>query len=337
MNQPSNHPFDRLTPDTILDALEAQGFHLDGRVTALNSYENRVYQVGIEADDDEVAAPLIAKFYRPNRWTVAQIQEEHDFCFEIESHDIPVVSPLKNTTGDSLYEYEEFKFALFPRKGGYAPELDYQDNLAIMGRTLARLHNIGAQQPFKHRPTLNAQTFGQKSIDFVAEHFIPFEHKSAYLAVTESIMKPITEKLQGAKNIRIHGDLHIGNILMRDNIPNLVDFDDSRSAPAIQDIWMLLSGDQQEQQVQLQKIIQAYNEFRNFPHAELGMIESLRTLRMIHHTAWLAKRWEDPAFAPAFPWFDTHQFWAQHVADLQQQLTALNENHQHIFTLRSNN
>ncbi len=209
MNQPSQHPFDHLTPDTILDALEAQGFKVDGCVTALNSYENRVYQIGIEEGQ-----PLIVKFYRPDRWSQAQIQEEHDFCFEIEDHDIPVVTPLKNSSGDSIYQFEGFDFTVFPRKGGYAPELDYQDNLAIMGRTLARLHNVGAQQPFKHRPPLNAQTFGQDSIDFVAQHFIPFEHKSAYLAVTENIMAIVTEKLQAAKNIRVHGDLHIGNILL---------------------------------------------------------------------------------------------------------------------------
>jgi len=325
MNQSSNHPFDRLTPDTILDALETQGFHVDGRVTALNSYENRVYQIGIEAVDNELAAPLIAKFYRPERWTLAQIQEEHDFCFEIEAHDIPVVSPLKNASGLSIYSYEGFDFAVFPRKGGYAPELDYQNNLAIMGRTLARLHNVGAQQPFKHRPSLNAQTFGHDCIDFVAEHFIPFEHKSAYLSVCNNIMGIVSAKLENAKNIRVHGDLHIGNILLRDDIPNLVDFDDSRSAPAIQDIWMLLSGEPNEQEIQLQKIIAAYSEFRDFPFQELPMIESLRTLRMVHHTAWLARRWQDPAFPPAFPWFDTHQFWAQHVADLNQQLMTLNQ------------
>lgn len=322
MNQNDNHPFNKLSPDTILDAMESQAFNIDGRVTALNSYENRVYQIGIDE-----AEPLIVKFYRPERWSGAQIQEEHDFCFEIEAHDIPVVTPLKNDMGESIYHFKGFDFAVFPRKGGYAPELDYQDNLAIMGRTLARLHNIGAQKTFQHRPTLNAQTFGQDSIDFVAEQFIPFEHKSAYLAVTENIMALVTDKLQPATNIRVHGDLHIGNILLRDDIPYLVDFDDSRLAPAIQDIWMLLSGEDHEQQIQLQKIMAAYSEFRNFPHSELPMIESFRTLRMIHHTAWLARRWEDPAFPPAFPWFDTHQFWAQHVGDLNQQLQVLNQNH----------
>ncbi len=324
MSQPNPHPYELLTPDTVLDAIELQAHQVNGSVTALNSYENRVYQVGIEDAD-----PLIVKFYRPERWSPAQIQDEHDFCFEVEAHDVPVVTPLKNSQNESLFTYKGFQFALFPRKGGYAPELDHQDNLAIMGRTLARLHNIGAQHPFKHRPELNAQTFGHDAIQFVAEHFIPFEHKNAYMTVCKSIMSCVSEKLKAAKNIRVHGDLHIGNILLRDDIPNLVDFDDSRSAPAIQDIWMLLSGDGHEQELQLQKIIAAYSEFRDFPHSELGMIESLRTLRMIHHTAWLARRWQDPAFPPAFPWFDTHQFWGQHVADLNQQLMALTVNQNH--------
>jgi len=323
MNSATSHPFDLLTPDTILDAIESQNFVTNGRVMVLNSYENRVYQVGIEQTDSTSANPLIVKFYRPDRWNQAQIQEEHDFCYELEAQDIPVVTPLKNTKGDSIHQFKGYKFAVFPRKGGYAPELDYQNNLAIMGRTLARLHNVGAQHPFQHRPTLNAQTFGHDSIDFVATHFIPFEHKRAYLDVTENIMVLVTEKLQDATNIRVHGDMHIGNILLRHDIPNLVDFDDARSAPAIQDIWMLLSGDDNEQQIQLQKIIHAYSEFRDFPFTELKMIESLRTLRLIHHTAWLAQRWQDPAFPPAFPWFNSHQFWPLHVVDLQQQLSAL--------------
>ncbi len=318
MNSEITHPFDRLTPDLILDAMEEQGFAIDGRVSALNSFENRVYQIGL-AD----TTPIIAKFYRPNRWTAKQIQEEHDFSFTAENHDIPVVTPLRNEQGHSIYHFADFMFSLFPRKGGHAPELDHQDNLAIMGRTLARLHNVGAQQPFSHRPILNSTTFGRECMNYVAEHFIPIEHQSSYRNLAQQILPIIEEKLTGAHNIRVHGDLHIGNILLRDEIPNLVDFDDARSAPAIQDIWMLLSGEPHEQETQLQKIIGAYNEFRDFPFSELLMIESLRTLRMIHHTAWLARRWDDPAFPPAFPWFDSHSFWTQHLTDLQHQLTAL--------------
>ncbi|MGJ8662741.1 MAG: serine/threonine protein kinase [Marinicella sp.] len=318
MNSTPKHPFDLLSPDLILDAMESQGFVIDGRVSALNSFENRVYQIGLE--DSE---PVIAKFYRPNRWTQDQIQEEHDFSFEAHEHDLPIVTPLKNPKGESLYTFEGFVFSLFPRKGGHAPELDHQDNLAIMGRTLARLHNVGSQKKFVHRTQLDANTFGHSCVTYVAEQFIPMEHKTTYLNLASQIMPLIEEKLIDAQPIRVHGDLHIGNILMRDEIPNLVDFDDSRAAPAIQDIWMLLSGEPPEQQTQLQKIIQAYDEFRAFPFNELTMIESLRTLRMIHHTAWLARRWDDPAFPPAFPWFNSHNFWGQHIIDLQHQLEAL--------------
>ncbi len=320
MNDSTTHPFDSLTPDTILDAMESLQYPIDGRVTALNSFENRVYQIGLED-----GPPVITKFYRPNRWQHQQIQEEHDFSYAAKAHDIPVVTPLTNEAGDSLFTHEQFTFAVFPRKGGYAPELDHQNNLAIMGRTLARLHNLGAQAHFQHRPHLNAQTFGHRSIEYVAESFIPLEHKRAYVNLTQQFMPLIEAQLAPAQPIRVHGDLHVGNILMREDIPHLVDFDDARMAPAIQDIWMLLSGTVHEQQVQLEKIIQAYSEFRDFPYAELSMIEALRTLRMIHHTAWLARRWDDPAFPPAFPWFDSHNFWTQHLADLQQQLLALQQ------------
>lgn len=320
MEHASTHPFDQLTPDTLLDAMESLSVHIDGSVSALNSYENRVYQIGIEGD-----SPLIAKFYRPERWDIKQIQEEHDFCFALEAHDIPVVAPIKQGHDLSVFEHEGFLFALFKRKGGYAPELDHQDNLAIMARTLARLHRVGETHVFQHRPTLDTQNFGQDSINYVAEQFIPFEHKTSYLNTSNEIIKIISSQMAGAKNISVHGDLHVGNILMRDEIPNLVDFDDSRLAPAIQDIWMLLSGEPEEQEAQLQKIIPAYNEFREFPQTELKMIPALQTLRMIHHTAWLARRWDDPAFPPAFPWFDTHQFWQQHVSDLNNQLILLNK------------
>jgi Ser/Thr protein kinase RdoA (MazF antagonist) len=318
MIQSKPHPFENLSPDLILNAIEAQGYVVDGRVNALNSFENRVYQIGIDGD-----VPLIAKFYRPDRWSTEQIQEEHDFSFSASEHDLPVVVPIQNANQQSLFEFAEFTFALFPKTGGHAPELDYQDNLAIMGRTLARLHRVGAQKKYQYRPTLSAQTFGHECIQYVAEHFIPFEQKSTYLNVCQNIMPIIEEKLAETQPIRVHGDLHIGNILMRDEVPNLVDFDDSRMAPAIQDIWMLLSGEAHEQEIQLQKIIAAYSEFRDFPFQELPMIESLRTLRMIHHTAWLARRWDDPAFPPAFPWFNTHNFWSQHLIDLQNQLDAL--------------
>ncbi len=315
------HPFELLTPDLIMDAIEEHGFECDGRVFALNSYENRVYQIGIEGQQKSV----IAKFYRPNRWSLEQIEEEHDFCFELAEHEIPVITPIRNTKGNSLFKHKEFSFCLFPQVGGHTPELDYQDNLQIMGRMLARLHLIGEKKLFNHRPTLDVTSFGQESIDFISNEFIPFEHKSGYNNVCKQLMNLMQPKLENAKNIRVHGDLHIGNILMRDDIPFLVDFDDSRLAPAIQDIFMLLSGEENEQKIQLEKVKTAYQEFRDFPHNEIKMIESLRTLRMLHHCAWLARRFDDPAFAIAFPWFDENSYWLQHINDLKNQVDAMQQ------------
>ncbi len=305
-----------------MDAIEEQGHLCNGSVFAMNSYENRVYQIGIE----EQQHPIIAKFYRPNRWNKAQIQEEHDFSFELLAHDIPVVVPLKDKNKNSLFEHEGFTFSLFPRKGGHAPELDHKENLQIMGRMLARLHLIGEKHLFIHRPKLDIISFGKNSIDYVSNDFIPFEHKSNYDTVCHQLIQLMQPKLINCHNIRVHGDLHIGNILMRDDIPNLVDFDDSRLAPAIQDIWMLLSGENEEQKAQLQKVITAYSEFRAFPYNELKMIESLRTLRILHHCAWLARRFDDPAFESAFPWFDQNSYWLQHINDLNNQLDALQKN-----------
>ncbi|MEZ5497381.1 MAG: serine/threonine protein kinase [Gammaproteobacteria bacterium] len=316
------HPFEKLVPELIMDAVEEHGFECDGCVFALNSYENRVYQIGVEDSQESI----IAKFYRPNRWSLEQIQEEHDFCFELAEHEIPAIMPIKNTNGESLHCYEGFYFALFAKIGGYTPELDHKDNLQIMARMLARLHNIGEKKLFKHRPKLDIQTFGRYSVEFISNEFIPFEHKSSYDSVTKQLLEVMESRLQNAHNIRVHGDLHIGNILMRDDIPFLVDFDDTRLAPAIQDIWMLLSGESHEQQNQLHKIISAYSEFRDFPHHEIKMIESLRTLRMLHHCAWLARRWDDPAFETAFPWFDENSYWLQHIQDLRNQLDALQQN-----------
>ena len=321
MNINNPHPFEKLTPELIMDAIEEQGFECDGRVFALNSYENRVYQIGIEGQQKSV----IAKFYRPNRWSLEQIQEDHDFCFELAEHEIPVITPLKNQQDNSLFHHQNFSFSLFPQVGGRTPELDYQDNLQIMGRMLARLHLIGEKKLFSHRPTLEVNTFGKESIDYISNEFIPFEYKSQYDAVCQQLMDLMQPKLEDAKNIRVHGDLHIGNILMRDDIPFLVDFDDSRLAPAIQDIFMLLSGEKDEQMAQLAKVKAAYQEFRDFPHAEINMIESLRTLRMLHHCAWLARRFDDPAFAVAFPWFDENSYWLQHINDLRNQVDAMNQ------------
>ncbi|HSC76128.1 MAG TPA: serine/threonine protein kinase [Pseudomonadales bacterium] len=329
-NQNNGHPFSALTPECILDAVERQladqGLFCDGRILALNSYENRVYQIGIED-----GTPLIAKFYRPDRWSTAQILEEHTFCLELEEDEFPVVTPVRHD-GNSLFTEtiagQAFRFSLFPRKGGRAPEFDNLDHLLIMGRWLARLHNIGAVRPFTERPTLDLTSYGTDSVAFITEHFIPSSLKMAYTTLTHDLLQLLQEKQQQQKEIkfiRTHCDCHAGNVLWRDDLPHFVDFDDARMAPAIQDLWMLLSGDRNEQTTQLAEILEGYQEFREFDLRELHWIEMLRTLRMMHYSAWLARRWDDPAFPLHFPWFNTERYWGQHILELREQLSTLQE------------
>jgi Ser/Thr protein kinase RdoA (MazF antagonist) len=319
----SAHPFERLTPSFLMDAVETKGFWCDGRTFPLNSYENRVYQVGIEDNQ-----PLIAKFYRPNRWSREQILEEHEFCFELAEQELPIVTPLRNEEGNTLFEYEGFMFSLFPRRGGHAPELDNMDNLFILGRLLGRMHRIGAVKPFQHRPSITTQNFGHDSAELISERFIPRALKPAYDSITKDLLDKITEitaDCGSLENIRVHGDCHSGNMLWRDDAPHFVDFDDARMAPAMQDIWMLLSGDRFEQTAQLSEIVEGYNEFNDFKSSELRMIEVLRSLRIMHYSAWLAKRWDDPAFPHSFSWFNTERYWGEHVLELREQLAILDE------------
>jgi len=317
------HPFDRLTPSFIMDAIESQGFRCDCRIFALNSYENRVYQVGIEE-----AEPLIGKFYRPQRWSDKQIIEEHQFTLELAELELPVVAPWLNDAGESLFAYQDFRFSLYPRKGGHAPELDNLEHLKVLGRLLGRIHLAGARLPFSERPKLDSQSFGHQNADLISEKFIPPEYQESYQSLTRDLLKMIDERyarLPDVRNIRTHGDCHSGNMLWRDGAPNFVDFDDARMAPAIQDIWMLLSGDQEQQRRQMEKILEGYHDFNDFNFQELQLIEPLRTLRIIHYSAWLAKRWDDPAFPRTFPWFNTLQYWGEHILELREQFSALME------------
>jgi len=317
------HPYEQLTPELVMDAVEDQGYRCDCRVFALNSYENRVYQVGIE--DQE---PLIAKFYRPERWSEAQILEEHAFSFELTEHELPIVAPLRNNGGESLFEYAGFHFALFPRQGGHAPEFDNLDNLLIMGRLLGRLHAIGAIRPFDARPRLDLQSFGYDSISFICDGFISPEYLDNYRALTSELLAGIEELLARVTSlayIRCHGDCHAGNVLWRDDAPHLVDLDDARMAPAVQDIWMMLSGDRARQTAQLAEIVEGYDEFFRFDPHELQLVEALRALRILNHTAWLARRWHDPAFPHHFPWFNTPRFWGEHILQIREQIAALQE------------
>ncbi len=317
------HPFQALSPSYIMDAVESCGYVCDCRTLTLNSYENRVYQVGIED-----GAPLIAKFYRPDRWTVEQIHEEHQFCFELVEHELPVVAPLVNDQGESLFVHGPFRFALYLRQGGHAPELDNLDNLLILGRLLGRIHSVGALRPFLHRPRLNSQSFGHNSVALIRESFVPPETKANYDALTTDLLQAIETIFADTADLRYlraHGDCHSGNILWRDAAPHFVDFDDARMAPAIQDLWMMLSGDRGRQHAQLAQLVEGYNEFFEFQPRELRLIEALRSLRILYFSAWLASRWHDPTFPHHFAWFNTPRYWGDHVLELREQIAALNE------------
>ena len=319
----NQHPFQALLPSFIMDAVESCGFVCDCRTLTLNSYENRVYQVGIED-----GAPLIAKFYRPERWSIEQILEEHQFCFELVEHELPVVAPLVNDQGESLFVHGPFRFALYPRQGGHAPELDNLDNLLILGRLLGRIHSVGALRPFQHRPRLDSQSFGHDSVALISERFVPPETKANYDALTTDLLQAIETIFADTADLRYlraHGDCHSGNILWRDAAPHFVDFDDARMAPAIQDLWMMLSGDRVRQHAQLAELVEGYNEFYDFQPRELRLIEALRSLRILHFCAWLARRWNDPTFPHHFAWFNTPRYWGDHILELREQIAALNE------------
>jgi Ser/Thr protein kinase RdoA (MazF antagonist) len=314
--------YDHLTPDTVMDAVESLGFQTDARILALNSYENRVYQVGIEGEQ-----PIIAKFYRPLRWSDQQILEEHCFTQDLLNIDIPVVPPSR-FNDQTLHQHQGYRFALYPRRGGHAPSLDNGDHLEILGRFLGRVHNLGKTTLFQHRPSIDIESYGIASREFLlCNDCIPKELRPAYATITADLIDRLQTlfSIITYQPIRLHGDCHGGNILWRDESAHFVDFDDARNGPAIQDLWMMLSGDYQQRCIQLADILEGYTEFCDFNPVEIGLVEGLRTLRIMHYTAWIARRWNDPAFPHNFPWFNTERYWAEHVLELREQLSALQE------------
>ncbi|MDG9929786.1 MULTISPECIES: serine/threonine protein kinase [unclassified Pseudomonas] len=323
-----SHPFSTLTPDLVLDAVESLGYLSDARVLALNSYENRVYQVGIEESE-----PLIAKFYRPDRWSDAAIREEHTFSRELVEHEVPVVAPLERD-GESLFEHAGFRFALFPRRGGRAPEPGNLDQLYRLGQLLGRLHAVGATRPFTERETLAVDNFGHASLDTLLQGgFIPSGLLPAYRSVAQDLLGRLDALFGRVRYnaIRLHGDCHPGNLLYRDETFNVVDLDDCRMGPAVQDLWMMLAGERQERLGQLAELIDGYQEFHDFDPRELPLIEGLRALRLLHHSAWIARRWDDPAFPLAFPWFANERYWGDQVLMLREQIAALDEEPLRLF------
>lgn len=317
-----SHPFATLTPDLVLDAVESLGYLSDARVLALNSYENRVYQVGIEGSE-----PLIAKFYRPERWSDAAIREEHSFSHELADCEVPVVAPLQRE-GESLFEHAGFRFALFPRRGGRAPEPGNLDQLYSLGQLLGRLHGVGASRPFSHRETLAVDNFGHAALASLLDgDFVPRSLLPAYESVARDLLKRLDELFARVPYtaIRLHGDCHPGNLLHRDDAFHVVDLDDCRMGPAVQDLWMMLAGERQERLSQLSELMDGYQEFHDFDSRELALIEGLRALRLLHHSAWIARRWDDPAFPLAFPWFANERYWGDQILSLREQLAALDE------------
>lgn len=315
--------YSRLGPDDILNALEEHGFHCDGRILALNSYENRVYQVGIEDGD-----PVIGKFYRPGRWSDETILEEHDFTLDLAARELPVIAPLTGEHGQTLFHTGPFRFAIYPRIGGRPPELDDAEQLTRLGRCLARLHNVGALEAFRHRRSLNIEQLAILPSQFILEHdFIPADLVPAYESVAGDVIGLIEQcfaRYGDYNSLRLHGDCHLGNVLWRDG-PFLVDFDDTCMGPAIQDMWMFLSGDRAYMTARLHDLLDGYCEFRDFDPVELQLVEALRSLRMIHYAGWLAMRWTDPAFPQAFPWFNTQRYWQDHILSLREQSAAMQE------------
>jgi len=322
-------PYAGLTPDTVLDALESVGLRGDGRMLGLNSYENRVYQIYLEKDEGASGPEsVVAKFYRPQRWSDAQIIEEHEFVRELAAGELPVVAATP-IGGKTLNEFAGFRFAVYPRRGGRAPELEDRETLQWMGRFIGRIHAVGALASFVERPDLDIEGFGDEPRDWLLEHrFIPGDLEEAWTSAVDLALAGVENSYERAGDIaylRLHGDCHAGNVLWTADGPHFVDFDDARMGPAVQDLWMLLSGDRSSQTRQLADVLAGYEDFHAFDPRELHLIEALRTLRLIHYSAWLARRWHDPAFPAAFPWFNTHRYWQDRILELKEQIALMDE------------
>jgi len=338
MDTTNSVPYTGLTPDCVLDALDSIGLRGDGRLLGLNSYENRVYQIWLENGSAPGSTPLappavvVAKFYRPGRWSDAQIAEEHAFVNELAARELPVVAPLA-AGGSTLHTFGGYRFAVYPKCGGRAPELEDRETLEWMGRFIGRIHAVGALAPFRDRPAIDLASFGTEPRDYLlAHHFIPADLHAAWTSVVAQALEGVSRcyaRAGAIGSIRLHGDCHAGNVLWSDSTdahgPHFVDFDDARSGPAVQDLWMLLSGDRAAMVRQLADLLAGYEDFHEFDARELHLVEALRTLRLIHYSAWIARRWDDPAFPAAFPWFNTQRYWQDRILELREQIALMDE------------
>jgi len=319
----TSRPYDGLTPDAVLDALESAGLRGDGRLLALNSYENRVYQASLED-----GTSVVAKFYRPHRWSDAQLAEEHSFALELAEREIPVIAPLR-LNGATLHRFRDFRFSVYPRRGGRPPELEDESVLAWIGRFLGRIHAVGATAQFVERPALDIEGFGEEPRRWLLDSgMIPPDLLDAWRAVADLALQGVRgcfERAGSFHAIRLHGDCHAGNVLWTDAGPHFVDLDDARSGPAIQDLWMLLPGDQESAAKSLNALVSGYEQFREFRREELALLEALRTLRLLHYSAWIGRRWDDPAFPAAFPWFGTQRYWQDRILEMREQVAAMQE------------
>ena len=316
----SKFSFEDLTPDLILDAIESVGIYAESGLLALNSYENRVYQ--FKAED---GLRYVVKFYRPERWSKAQIQEEHDFAFELAEAEVPVVAPIKHN-GESLFEHQGYVFVLFLSVGGRQFEVDNLDQLDVMGRLIGRMHQVAKSKAFEHRPTFSCEEYLHTAkVHLQKSNLVPMGISTAFYTILDLVIEQAQAQYKNVQGIRLHGDCHAGNILWAGEALMFVDLDDARQGPAIQDLWMMLSGDRQTQLLQLDTLVNAYEEFCDFDHTQLKLIEPLRAMRIIHYMGWVAKRWSDPAFVRNFSWFAEDKYWEQQILALKEQFAALQE------------
>lgn len=322
MNNGPSHYYQQLTPEIVLDAVERQGFVPSGHLLALNSYENRVYQIGLEA-----GGFVIGKFYRQPRWSDAAILEEHCFTLELAAEELPVIAPLQDPQGQTLFSHQGFRFALYPRCGGHRPDLETAESLQQIGRLLGRLHAIGRQRAFAHRPQLNVEAFGHQAIRALHDSaLVPAEAAHNFFAAADALVEAIEQQMQALGSFpqqRLHGDFHAGNLLQNPDGLFVVDFDDCMMGPVVQDLWLLLDGDAETMKRQLEPLLKGYETFSYFDIAQLALIECLRGLRLLHYNAWIARRWDDPTFPHHFPWFASPRHWEDQIIDLRQQLERL--------------